>query len=71
MEKMTYSKYDLIKAILASNLEEDVKEDIVNSLINCYQPQPVYYSGLTTNCDYKDSLTSFLRETNNNTTCYD
>lgn len=47
MEKVKLSKYDLIKDVLASNLEEGVKEDIVNSLINCYQPQPIYY-GLTT-----------------------
>lgn len=71
MEKVNYSKYNLIKAVLASNLGEDVKEALVNSLINSWRPQPIYYSGLTTNCDYKDSLTSFLRETNNNVTCYD
>ena len=49
MERVIHSKYDLIKAILASNLGEDVKEDIVNSLINYYQPQPaVWYGSLTT-----------------------
>lgn len=33
-------KYNLIKAILASNLGEDVKEALVNNLIG--QPQPFY-----------------------------
>ena len=47
MERVVHSKYDLIKAILASNLGEDVKEALINSLINSWQPQPVYY-GLTT-----------------------
>jgi hypothetical protein len=46
MEKEEFSKYDLIKAILASNLAEDVKEALVNSLISSRQPQPLYY-GLT------------------------
>lgn len=40
MEKEEYSRYDLIKAILASNLEEDVKEAIVNRFIS---EQPYYY----------------------------
>ena len=51
MEKINYSKYNLIKAVLASNLEEDMKENIVNSLINCYQPQPIYYGLTTTTSD--------------------
>jgi len=51
MERVVHSKYDLIKAILASNLEEDVKEDVVNSLINCYQPQLIYYGLTTTTSD--------------------
>ena len=51
MERVVHSKYDLIKAVLASNLEEDVKEDIVNSLIKCYQPQPIYYNMTTTTSD--------------------
>jgi len=51
MEKVNYSKYNLIKAVLASNLEEDMKEAIVNSLINCYQPQPIYYGLTTTTSD--------------------
>jgi hypothetical protein len=51
MEKVNYSKYNLIKAVLASNLEEDMKENIVNSLINCYQPQPIYYGLTTTTSD--------------------
>ncbi len=48
MERVAHSKYNLIKAILASNLAEDVKEALVNSLINHWQPQSVYYYGLTT-----------------------
>jgi len=51
MEKINYSKYNLIKAVLASNLEEDMKEALVNSLINCYQPQPIYYGLTTTTSD--------------------
>lgn len=51
MEKVTYSKYDLIKAILASNLAEDVKEALINSLINSWQPQPIYYGLTTTTSD--------------------
>ena len=43
MEKINYSKYYLIKAVLASNLEEGVKENLVNSLINCCQSQPVIW----------------------------
>ena len=40
-----YSKYNLIKAILASNLEEGVKEALVNSLISVQQLwQPVWYN---------------------------
>lgn len=51
MERVIYSKYNLIKAILESNLKEDEKEEIVNSLINCYQPQPIYYGLTTTTSD--------------------
>lgn len=52
MEKVVHSKYDLIKAILASNLAEDVKENLVNSLINSWQPQPVvWYGNSTTTTD--------------------
>ena len=51
MEKINYSKYNLIKAVLASNLEEEVKEALVNSLINSCQPQPIYYGLTTTTSD--------------------
>lgn len=64
MERVVHSKYDLIKAVLASNLEEEVKEDIVNSLINCYQPQPIYY-GLTTT-----TTSDAIRNPNPNITYY-
>ena len=65
MERVIHSKYDLIKAILGSNLAEDVKEDIVNSLINCYQPQPaVWYGNLTT------TTSDAIRSPNPNITYY-
>lgn len=43
MEKENYSKYDLIKRILVSNLEEDVKEALVNRLISEHSSYPLYY----------------------------
>ena len=51
MKKEEFSKYDLIKAVLASNLAEDVKEALVNSLINHWRPQPIYYGLTTTTSD--------------------
>lgn len=49
MENVNCSNYYLIKAILASNLKEELKEALVNRLIYSSQSQPFYY-GVTTTC---------------------
>lgn len=46
MGKENYSKYALIKAILLSNLEEEMKEAIVKEIIGA--PQPIWFSSTTT-----------------------
>lgn len=55
MEKENYSKYDLIKRILVSNLEEDVKEAIVNELISEHKSYPLWYASNNTDAVAKST----------------